>query len=59
MAQVGTGNWVVLPDDVNKRDTQVELITLSMLFELTANVGYTDGLIWMSIDCPFGGNWIL
>lgn len=30
-----------------------------MLFDLTANAGYLNGLIWMSIDCPFGGNWIL
>ena len=57
MSQVGTGNWVVLPD--NQNASHVELITLTMLFKYTQNLGYKHGLIWMSIDCAFGGNWIL
>ena len=57
MSQVGTGNWVVLPDNPNA--THVELITLTMLFQYTRSLGYMQGLVWMSLDCPFGGNWIL
>ena len=59
MAQVGTGNWVVLPDKAADRNTHVEYIDLRMVFDLTASLGYKSGLIWMSLDCPFGGNWIL
>ena len=63
MSQVGTGNWVVLPDS-NKSvaaatPQHVDFITLTMLFRLTASLGYKSGYIWMSLDCPFGGNWIL
>lgn len=59
MSQVGTGNWVVLPDNPNTKGSRVELITLTMLFKFTQMLEYKKGFIWMSIDCPFGGNWIL
>ena len=59
MSQVGTGNWVVLPDNEDERSSRVDFISLSMVFGLTASQGYSQGLIWMSLDCPFGGNWIL
>ena len=29
------------------------------LFNLTRSLGYSSGFIWISLDCPFGGNWIL
>ena len=58
MSQVGTGNWVVLPDSPQNQG-RVELITLTMLFRFTQSLKYDRGFIWMSIDCPFGGNWIL
>ena len=38
MAQVGTGNWVVLPD--NPAATHVDYITLTMLFRYTRSLGY-------------------
>jgi len=40
MSQVGTGNWVVLPDNEEERGSRVSYINLSMLFELTASQGY-------------------
>ena len=60
MAQVGTGNWVVLPDNPKQGPAQqVDFITMTMLFRFTESLGYQQGFIWMSLDCPFGGNWIL
>ena len=38
MAQVGTGNWAVLPDSPSA--THLELITLEMLFQYTRECGY-------------------
>ena len=57
MSQVGTGNWAVLPDDPDAN--HVEFISMTTLFDLTREVNYNHGFIWMSLDCPFGGNWIL
>ena len=65
MAQEGTGNWVVMPDKQNPEEEskyegdEVSLITLTDVFQLTEEEGYNNGYIWMSIDCPFGGNWII
>ena len=59
MAEVGTGNWVVLPDNVALTNQVVSHINLTMLFRLTESLGYSNGYIWMSLDCPFGGNWII
>jgi len=59
MSEVGTGNWVVLPDNPAQSSNHVSTINLTMLFRLTESLGYANGYIWMSLDCPFGGNWIL
>ena len=65
MTEIGTGNWVSLPDTYNngknhknKLNDEVVFISQQNLFQKAKEANYY-GFVWFSLDCPQGGNWIL
>ena len=66
MTELGTGNWVTLPDkyQIEKNNAlcepsdEVEFISQNGLGKMALDAGYY-GYVWFSLDCPQGGNWVL
>ena len=66
MTEIGTGNWVVLPDSylieennaLCKPSDQVEVISQNDLGQIALDVGY-NGYVWFSLDGPQSGSWVL
>ena len=72
MTELGTGNWVVLPDDYDKlmkseeevpESALVDTISINELLDSIKHLKYNANTshfnMWMGLDCPFAGAWVI